>query len=436
MKKLMIIALIGGWSAFVNAQNIDKIKKTIDVAYLSNLYMYCHEHPELSFHEVKTAERMADELGKLGFVVTTNVGGPGVVGVFKNGQGPTILVRTDMDALPIVEETGKPYASTVKTTNDLGVEVGVMHACGHDMHMTVWVGTAKALVKLKDEWKGTLVFIGQPAEERSGGSNKMLEDGLYTRFPKPDKAISLHVHPGLKAGTIGYCSGYCMANVDMMDITVHGKGGHGAYPHLGKDPIVLSAKIIMALQTIVSREISPLEPAVVTVGSIHGGTKGNVIPDDVELELTLRSYTDEVRDALIAKIHRICEGEAMAAGIAKEDYPTINIREEYTPALYNDPGMVKSLNETFKKAVGAENVIEIDPVMGGEDFARYGRTDDKIPVFMFRLGVVEASQYEAAQRGEINLPSLHSSKLTPDPVPSIEGGVTAMTAAVMYLLAH
>lgn len=426
--------LIISGASFGRAQTIGDIKKTIDVDYLTKLYLYCHENPELSFHEVKTAARMADELGKIGFEVSTHVGGNGVVGVFRNGDGPTILVRADMDALPIVEETGKPYASTVKTTNDLGAEVGVMHACGHDMHMTVWVGTARALVNLKSKWKGTLVFIGQPAEERSGGSSKMLEDGLYERFPKPDKAIALHVHPGLKAGTIGYCSGYCMANVDMMDITVHGKGGHGAYPHLGKDPIVLSAKIIMALQTIVSREISPLDPAVVTVGSIHGGTKGNVIPDDVKLELTLRSYTDEVRNALIAKIHRICDGEAMAAGIEKENYPTINIREEYTPALYNNPEMVSSLNETFKKAVGAENVIEIDPVMGGEDFARYGRTDDKIPVFMFRLGVVEASQYEAAQRGEINLPSLHSSKLAPDPEPSIKGGVTAMTAAVLHLL--
>ncbi len=434
MKKLAFIIAILNFAFFASAQDIKKIRQSIDVPYLENLYLYCHENPELSFHEVKTSARMASELEKIGFKVTRNVGGTGVVGVFENGDGPTILVRTDMDALPIVEETGKPYASKVKTTDDAGKEVGVMHACGHDMHMTVWVGAAQSLVKLKDQWKGTLVFIGQPAEERGGGARDMLADGLYERFPKPDKAIALHVHPGLQAGSIGYCTGYCMANVDMMDIAVHGRGGHGAYPHLAQDPIVLAAKIIMALQTIVSREISPLDPAVVTVGSIHGGTKGNVIPDDVKLELTIRSYKDDVRDELISKIKRICEGEAMAAGIAEGNYPDVELRKEYTPALYNDPTMANDLNSVFIQAVGADHVMEIDPVMGGEDFARYGRTADKIPVFMFRLGVVEASQYEAAQRGEIKLPSLHSSKLTPDPVPTIKGGVTAMTAAVIHLM--
>ena len=334
MKKLLLIALLVYVSTVLFGQKNEKLAQQIntDLAYLKDLYLYCHQHPELSFQEFESAKRMAAELRKIGFEVTEKVGGNGIVGVYKNGEGPTVLVRADMDALPLAEETGLPYASKVTTTDAAGNTVGVMHACGHDMHMTVWVGTARTLVNMKDRWKGTLVFVGQPAEERSGGSKQMLADGLYERFPRPDYALALHVSATLPVGAIGYSSGYALANVDMLDLTVYGEGGHGAYPHTAKDPVVLAARLILDLQTIVSREISPLEPAVVTVGSIHGGTKGNIIPDEVKLEITLRSYTDEVREALIEKIRRISKGLAISAGLPEDKYPKIVVRDEFTPA--------------------------------------------------------------------------------------------------------
>ena len=406
-----------------------------DYPYLDALYKYLHTHPELSFFEVETAKRMAAELRQLGFEVTERVGGNGVVGVLKNGEGPTILVRTDMDALPVVEETGKPYASKVTTVDEQGNTVGVMHACGHDVHMTVWTGAARRLAAMKDQWNGTLVFIGQPAEERSGGANAMLADGLYERFPRPDYALALHASASLPAGKVGVCPAYSLANVDMMDITVYGEGGHGAYPHTTKDPIVLASRIVLALQTIVSREISPLEPAVVTVGSIHGGTKGNIIPNEVKLELTMRSYSDEVRRAIIEKIERICRGEALAAGLPEDKYPKLLLREEYTPSVYNDPALTARLRQAFAHALGEERVETVPPVMAGEDFARYGRTEPGLPICIFWLGAVDPELYEASLRGEASLPSLHNSKFAPFPEPTIKTGVTAMTAAVLDLLA-
>ncbi|MCB0547176.1 MAG: amidohydrolase [Phaeodactylibacter sp.] len=405
-----------------------------DYAYLEELYLHYHTHPELSFYEVETAKRMAEELRKIGFDVTEKVGGNGVVGVLKNGEGPTVLVRADMDALPIVEETGKPYASNVTTVDEAGNTVGVMHACGHDAHMTVWTGAARRLAQMKDKWKGTLVFIGQPAEERSGGANAMLEDGLYKRFPVPDYAIALHASPSVMAGKVGYCSGYSLANVDMMDITVYGQGGHGAYPQDTKDPVLLAARMIVALQTIVSREISPLDPAVVTVGSIHGGTKGNIIPNEVKLELTMRSYSDEVRMALIDKIKRICNGVAMSAGLSESQYPHYELRKEYTPSVYNDPQLTERIRQVFVQTLGGENVEQALPGMAGEDFARYGRTEEKVPIFLFWLGTVDPDLHAAAQRGEAILPPLHNSKFAPLPEPTIKTGVMAMTAAALELL--
>ena len=303
----------------LKAQNQSWVKQAAlqDFSYLESLYKHCHIHPELSFQELETAKRMASELKSLGFDVTTQVGGNGVVGVLQNGKGPVVMVRCDMDALPVVEQTGKEYASNVQVADETGKTVGVMHACGHDMHMTVWVGTARLLATNKAKWKGTLVFIAQPAEERSGGALNMLKDGLYERFPRPDYVLGLHVSAQLETGKVGYCPEYSMANVDMMDITIKGHGGHGAYPHTTIDPIVLAARMIMAWQTIVSRELSPLEPAVVTVGSIHGGAKGNVIPDEVKLELTMRSYSDAVRKAIVEKIKRIGNAEALSAGWVK-----------------------------------------------------------------------------------------------------------------------
>lgn len=405
-----------------------------DYSYLEALYIHYHQNPELSFYEKETSRRMAEELQKIGFEVTEKVGGYGVVGVYKNGNGPTILVRADMDALPIVEETGKSYASTITTTDEQGKTVGVMHACGHDVHMTVWTGTARRLIDLKDQWSGTLVFIGQPAEERAGGAKAMLGDGLFERFPLPDYAIALHVNSNLAAGKVGYCPGFTMANVDMMDITVYGEGGHGAYPHTTKDPVILAARIVVALQTIVSREISPLEPAVVTVGAINGGTKGNVIPNEVQLQLTMRSYSDEVRNAIIEKIERICIGVAISAGLEEDQYPKIVLRDEFTPATYNQPALTGRLANVFQEALGEANVVETSPVMGGEDFSMYGRTKQEVPIMMFWLGAVEPTKVEAAAKGEVNLPSLHNSGFAPEPRASIKTGVLAMTAAALALL--
>ncbi|MEZ4771662.1 MAG: amidohydrolase [Bacteroidia bacterium] len=405
-----------------------------DYPYLDNLYKHLHSHPELSFHEKETGARLAKEMRDIGFEVTENLGGYGVVAVLKNGKGPTILIRTDTDGLPVVEETGVDYASTVKVKDDAGNEVGAMHACGHDIHMTVWTGTARLLQSLKKQWKGTLVFIAQPAEERGGGAKAMLDDGLYEKFPKPDYALALHTKAELAAGTIGFRPGFALANVDMVDITVFGKGGHGAYPHTTIDPVVIAAKMILGFQTIVSREISPLEPAVITVGSIHGGTKGNIIGNEVKLELTLRSYSDDVRTHLIESIKRICKAEAMAAGLPESMYPSVYIRDEFTPATYNDPALTERLAKVWKNTLGNDDVVETTSVMGGEDFSRYGRTEDKVPICIFWLGVVEPEKVAAAERGELQLPSLHSSKYKPVPEPSIKTGVNAMTAAVLDLL--
>ncbi|MBK6620520.1 MAG: amidohydrolase [Saprospirales bacterium] len=405
-----------------------------DFPYLHDLYLHCHANPELSFHEYNTSARMAGELRKAGFEVTEKVGGNGVVGVLKNGEGPTILVRADMDALPIAEETGLPYSSAVKATDESGNTVGVMHACGHDVHMTVWTGAARAMASQRATWKGTLVFIAQPAEESSGGAKAMLKEGLYERFPRPDYALALHVNANLPAGQVGICPGYSMANVDMVNITVYGKGGHGAMPHQTIDPVVLSARIILALQTIVSRELPPSEPAVLTVGAIHGGAKGNVIPEEVKMELTLRSYSDEVREAMIEKITRICNGEAMSAGLPENMYPKIVVRDEYTPALYNDPALAGRVEKAFEKAIGDENVLEVPAAMVGEDFGRYGRTEPKVPILLFWLGSVDPVKLAAARDSGAGLPSLHSSKYAPLPEPTIKTGVLTMCSALFELL--
>ena len=422
----------------INAQKIENagMDKMIDkdFIHLEQLYQHLHQYPELSFLEKNTAIKLAGELREAGFEVTENVGGTGVVGVLKNGEGPVIMVRTDLDALPILEETGADYASKVRMVDITEKEVPVMHACGHDMHMTVWTGAARLLAKMKEKWKGTLVFIGQPAEERGGGAKAMLNDGLYEKFPHPDYVLALHVSPTIAAGDVGYCSGYAMANVDMMDITVYGEGGHGAYPHTTIDPVMLAAKIIVDIQTIVSREVAPIDPAVVTVGSIHGGTKGNVIPNEVKMELTLRSYSDEVRAMLIDQIKLKCKAAAMAAGLHEDKYPLVKVRDEFTPALYNNPELTSRIVGMFNATFGAENVVEIDPVMGGEDFARYGRTDAKVPILMFRLGSVEAELIEEAEKTGKTLPSLHTSTYLPVVEPTVKTGVKAMSLAILELL--
>jgi len=405
-----------------------------EASSLFQLYQHLHTHPELSFQEKQTAQRIAEELRKAGYTVTENVGGYGVVGVLKNGAGPTIMVRSDLDALPVPEQTGLAYASKVKTTDPDGKEVPVMHACGHDVHMSSLIGTARVMSNLKDQWHGTLVFIGQPAEERGGGARAMLKDGLYTRFPKPDKVVALHVTSDMPVGMVGYVPGFALANVDSVDITIRGVGGHGAFPQGAKDPIVLAAQTILALQTIVSRETAPTDPAVVTVGSIHGGTKHNIIPDEVQLQLTLRSYSDQVRQQTIAAIRRITKGLAQAAGVPDDRMPIVKISDEYTPACYNDPTLTKHLATVVDQWLGEGAATERKPVMGGEDFSEFGRTADKIPICILWLGVVDVPTYKESLRTKKALPTIHSPFFAPAAEPGIRSGVTVMSGVLFDLL--
>ena len=410
---------------------LDAVRKKVDaeVASLVDLYKELHRNPELSLQEVRTAAKLADELKKLGFTVTTKLGGTGIVGVLKNGDGPTILVRTDMDALPVTEATGLPYASKVRVRDKAGKEVGVMHACGHDVHMTCWVGAARTLVALKEHWKGTLVFIGQPAEEIGTGARQMLEAGLYDKFPKPDYCLALHADASRPEGTIGYTEGLAMANVDSVDIRVKGKGGHGASPHLTVDPIVLAARIVLDLQTLVSREINPLDSAVVTVGSIHGGTKHNIIPDEVALQITVRSFKDSVRKQLLDGTKRIAEGCAKAANAPPPEV-TVDL-SEFTPALNNDPELTRKTVSVLKQVLGDKNVTPRDPVMGGEDFSRYAQ--GKTPVFMWFLGTIDRERLARAEKEGKSLPSMHSPLYYPNPEPSVRVGVTSLTLGVLNL---
>ena len=401
---------------------------------LFELYKELHARPELSFREEKTAARLAAELRQSGYEVTTGVGGHGLVAVLKNGSGPTLLLRTDLDGLPVKEMTGLSYASKTRVTDAEGNEVSTMHACGHDIHMTALAGAARVLQSLKDRWQGTLVLIGQPAEERGGGAKAMLADGLFTRFPKPDFCLALHVGADLPAGTVGFIEGFALANVDSVDVTIRGVGGHGAFPQATRDPIVLAAQTVLALQTIVSREVAPGEPAVVTVGSIHGGTKHNIIPEEVRLQLTLRSFTDEVREQTVAAVRRITRGLGLAAGLPEERLPIVTIGNEFTPATFNNPELTRRLAGVFKTWLGEGSVIPRKPVMGGEDFSRYGRTEDKIPISIFWLGAVNPDAVRDSLKAGKSLPSLHSSLFAPAPEPTIKTGVTTLTAAVLELL--
>jgi len=418
----------------VAAQPAVRARVEAEMPRLLELYKHLHANPEISFQEAKTAARIADELKQAGCEVTAKVGGHGVVGVLKNGPGPTVLIRTDLDGLPVLEETGLPYASKARTKDDKGNDVPTMHACAHDVHMSSFIGTARVLVTLRDSWSGTLVFIGQPAEERVGGAKAMLAEGLYTRFPRPDFCLALHAASDLPAGTIGHTEGYALANADTVDILVRGVSGHGAWPHLTKDPIVLSAQIVLALQTIVSRETSPTDPAVVTVGSIHGGTKHNIIPEEVRLQLTLRSYSDEVRNASIASLKRIVRGQALAAGIPEKLLPTVEVSEEGAKSTYNDPALTKRLVGAINHWLGPGNVVPKSPVMGAEDFGLFGRVEPRIPICIFWLGTITKESVTESIKTGRTLPSLHSSKFAPVPEPTLKTGVIAMTAAVLELV--
>ena len=405
-------------------------------------YKHLHEYPELSTQEKDSSALISGELRKLGYDVTDHFGTYeqpgaviyGVVGVLRNGSGPTVMVRTDMDALPVTENTGLPYASHVKVKRADGAEVGVMHACGHDIHMSVFLGTARMLVQLKDRWSGTVILIGQPAEESVGGARAMLRAGLFSKFPKPDYVLALHDGSNLPAGVVGWRAGPVLAGADSVDITVRGFGGHGAMPQLTKDPIVIASEIVMALQTIVSREKDPLEPGVITVGSFHAGTKHNIIPDEAHLQLTVRTMNPAQRETFLAAITRITNGIAAAAGIPPGRAPIIEIAKDNVPATINNPELTRRVSASFVRTLGAENVVEGDAVMASEDFSLYALEDPKPPICMFWLGAADLQKWRDAREKGTRLPGPHSSEFAPVPEPTIRTGVKAMTSAVLDLL--
>jgi len=397
---------------------------------LEELYISLHQSPELSFMEFNTARTMADELKSLGFEVHEKVSGNTLVGLFKNGDGPVIMVRTDMDALPVKEKTGLPYASNVITENQDGQQVAAMHACGHDMHMTVWTGTAKVMVDLKDHWRGTLMMIAQQAEERSGGAKNAIKAGLYEKFPVPDYALAFHVSDKLPSGTIGYRGGPIMAGVSSVDITIYGEGGHGAQPNQTIDPVVLAARMVMDIQTIVSRELSPLQPAVVTVGSIHGGTKHNIIPEEVKLQLTIRYYEEAVGEHIVSSLKRIGNGLAASAGLPPELYPLVKVQNESTPPVINNQGLTERLVPVLSEAMGKENIIEIQPLMVGEDFGQYGLSPEKVPISLMWLGGIHPERISSGE----SIPGLHNAHFYPDYPATIKTGVEGMTRMLLELL--
>jgi amidohydrolase len=421
-------AAAGGPGASASAGPVGGAGAAVDPDLVA-FYIDLHSHPELSLHEVATAAKLAERLRRSGFEVTTQVGGTGVVGVLRNGAGPTVMLRTELDALPVEEKTGLPYASTVRVQNDAGVEVPVMHACGHDVHMTVWVGTAARMAAAKGTWHGTLVMVAQPAEEVVKGARAMLADGLFTRFPKPDYVLALHDSPRVPAGKIGYTSGFTLASSDSVDVTIYGRGGHGAAPQTTVDPVVIAARTVLALQTIVSREDDPLDPAVVTVGSIHGGTKHNIIPDEVKLQITVRTYDKRVRQHVLEAIGRIARAEAAAANAPRE--PAVKVVEGVA-ATYNDPQLTARMVAALSRRLGAGNVVEGRPEMASEDFSEYGLAG--VPAAILRLGAADPAALAKATAAGTELPSLHSALFAPDRDPTLRTGVEAEVAMLLDVL--
>ena len=444
IRSLSILILSIFASRFALAQEMTVEKTAVsELPSLLAIYKDLHSHPELSWHEEKTSAFVAKELRATGCEVTENFGkydnpdlkSYGVIGIMKNGTGPTVLVRTDMDALPVHDETGLPYASNVVTKNDEGKDVPVGHMCGHDAHMSAFIGTARALQRLKDQWAGTIMFVAQPAEETGNGARALLKGGLYNRFGKPDFALGFHDKADLQTGHIGITPGYTYANVDSVDVIVRGVGGHGAYPHKTKDPVVLAAEMINAWQTIASRENNPLDPIVVTVGSIHGGTKHNIIPDEVKMQLTVRTYKSDVRDRVLKAIDEIAKGIANAGGVPVDRAPIVNVlNNQFTPATYNNPDLTKRLVAVWKNVLGADNVEIVDPTMGGEDFSEYSLPDHSIPAVDFHIGAVDPEKIVQFKKEGKELPSLHSSKFAPVPEPTIRVGIIGMTSAVLELM--
>jgi len=419
----------------VMAQLEDKIKSEAkkQTEYALALCKHLHQNPELSFQEFETAKRMAKELKGIGFEVTENVGGNSVVGVFRNGDGQTVMIRTDMDALPIDEKTDLPFAS-IKTADLNGDDVAVMHACGHDIHMSTWTGTARTLVALKKEWKGTLVVIAQQAEEYSGGAGEAIDAGLFTEFPTPDYALAYHINPELETGQIGLAGGPVFAGVKTTEITVYGKGGHGAYPQKCIDPIVIASRIVLDLQTIVSRESNPMEPIVITVGSIHGGTRPNIIPDKVKMELTLRYFSEEAIEKVISSIMRISKNSALTAGMPEDKLPLVYVSPVQTPPVLNDDVLSQNLYGFASEIIGYKNIIKTSPEMVGEDFGKYGLTKEDVPICLMWLGSTSPEEIKRLNAEGKKPYPLHSPRLNPDYKNTIETGIAVMAGNVVGLL--
>lgn len=436
MKRASIWAGISAIALAATPAQADELRDAVsaDLPALVELYKDLHANPELSFQEVETSKKLAARARAMGFDVTEGVGKTGVVAVMKNGDGPVVMLRADMDGLPVIEQTGLPYASKRRAVPQTGIETGVMHACGHDTHMAAWIGTAQLLSARKDQWSGTLVMILQPAEEIGQGAKAMLDDGLYTRFPKPDYVLAFHDAAQFPAGHIGYSKGFALANVDSVDVVVPGIGGHGAYPHTTKDPIVIASSIVMRLQTLVSRELNPTDSAVVTVGSFQAGSKHNIISDEARLQLTVRSYSDKTRQHLLDGIARIAKAESMAAGMPDDKLPKVTVADPYTPATYNTPEFTETVMTGLKSRFEGR-ITETPAVMGGEDFSQFYRADrENVESLIFWVGGVRASEWEKAQKGEIQLPSLHSPFWAPDAPVVIATATEALTAATLGLM--
>ncbi|MGC2657629.1 MAG: amidohydrolase [Bryobacteraceae bacterium] len=429
-KAALFLALTG----MVVAESTEDLPAIVngELPSLVEIYKGIHEHPELSHQETQTSAKLAEELRKAGYTVTENVGkyengaqAHGVVAILKNGPGPQLLIRADMDALPIVEETGVDYASQVK---------GVMHACGHDIHTTTLIGVGRALAAMKNEWHGTLMLIGQPSEETIDGARAMLADGLYERFGTPTYAIALHDSTLEAAGTVGLTTGAATTSATSIDVTIRGVGGHGAFPQMTKDPIVMAAEFIMQLQTIVSRQENPNDPSILTVGDIHGGTRRNIIPNEVKLELTARTFSEQSREIILDGVHRTARGVGIAAGVPEDRMPVVTVLEnESCPMLYNDPALMTRVRAALTKAIGSQNVFDAPPVMASEDFPFLG-LGRKIPTVMFWLGAANPAKYAAAKAAGTTLPGPHTNKFQPDPEPTLRTGVIGMTSAAIALL--
>jgi amidohydrolase len=421
--------------AFVTAalaQTADpKLTAEVDAVYpqLEKLYLDLHQSPELSLEEANTSAKLADIARKLGYEVTDHVGGYGIVAILKNGPGPTVMFRTDMDALPVDEKTGVAYASHVHAKDITGDTVPVMHACGHDIHMSSWIGTATIMAQTRDRWSGTLIMLAQPAEERVMGAKAMVKDGLFTRFPKPDFAIGAHDSAILPAGKVGIVAGPAMASSDSLEVTIYGKGGHGASPHTTVDPVVIAARSILAFQTLISREKDPIEPGVLTVGSIHGGTKANIIPDELKMQLSIRAFTPQVRDLLVQGVERIVRSEAASANAPR--MPEVKILES-TDALVNDPKLVSRLMPVLARELGQQAIAEMKPFTASEDFSEYLKPG--VPGFFLNVGGVPPAKFQAANGDPAKLPSLHSSLWAPDYNPTIHTAVAAEVSVLRELL--